>query len=130
MHEPMGEIAVSREQQQTRCVEVQSADRDPSPSRRRRKPFEYSRAPFGILARRQLAAGLVIRQIAVRAVDDGELYGAAVEQDALFARHRLAKLGAAAVDEDTAFVNPALDLASRADACIGQELLNALGQDQ
>jgi hypothetical protein len=42
----------------------------------------------------------------------------------------LAELRAPTVDLDASFGDPALDLAPRADACVGEKLLNALGQDQ
>jgi hypothetical protein len=55
----------------------------------------------------------------VRKAGDIQLDRTAVQQDPFLACQRLAKLGATAVDNDTTFRDPVLDLAPRADAGIG-----------
>jgi hypothetical protein len=64
----------------------------------------------------------------VHAVRGREPDRPAVEQNAFPALEPLAELGPAPVDADSAGGDPALDLTSRADACVRQKLLNALRQ--
>ena len=62
VHQPIGQLTVGGEQQQTGGVDVQAPHGDPARVLNARQTIKYSRTPFRILAGTHLAIRLVIGQ--------------------------------------------------------------------
>src|SRR5262249_8060045 len=62
VHQPMRQLAVRCEKQQSGGVDIQPADRDPAPTAGRRKALEDRWTPLRIVARSHFTNRLVIEQ--------------------------------------------------------------------
>src|SRR6185503_16568881 len=125
MHEPARELAVRRQQRETRRVAIERAHVDPAPIAR---PRQIERR-FA-LRRTARRAGLVVREkVVVRRAGQlrgGQPHRLTVEADALAPPQLLAELRYAAVHGDAALGHPALDRAPRANTRIRENLVDAL----
>src|SRR5690606_27510106 len=130
MHQPMCERAVGREEQQPRCVQIEPPDADPPSARRRRQRVEYRAPALRVVTRSDLACRLVVSEMRVaRPLSRrGEPHAASVHEHAFPAAQALADLGESAVDGDSPFADPALDLPPGADAGLGKNFLNTFAQ--
>src|SRR5690606_30112368 len=126
MHHRVGDLAVGGQQQQAGGVDVQAADRDPARALEPRQRLEDGRAALGILAGGHFAFGLVVDQHARRLGQGRGHEGLAVEFDAVAAADALADLRDLAVDLHQAVGDALLQRAARAEAGLGQHLVQAL----
>ena len=125
VHQAVGKLARIGEEKQARAVEVQPADCDP-PARRQRG--EHRAPSLRVAARDELADRLVVEQDARRLGAWPRSTGLPSTSDPIARRGALAELGHGAVDADAPGVDPALDLAARAQARRGEELLQPLSR--
>src|SRR5690606_8407616 len=123
MHHRVGQLAVGGEQQQAGGVDVEAADRDPARALERRQRVEDGRAALGILARGDLALGLVVHQHPRRLGQRGGDEAAAVDLDAGAAGDAHAHRGDLAVDLDHAVGDALLQRAPRAEPGLRQHLV-------
>ena len=126
MHQPVGQLAVGGQQQQAAGVQVEAAHGYPAASLQPGQGGENGSMLCAAVAGHQLALGLVVGD------DAGSSRGsrpdrqqAPVEAVFFAARNALAGNRAAAVHGQAAGGDPALHLAPRCDAGVGQVLLNA-----
>lgn len=113
MHQAVSKLAVRREQEQTGRVQVQPADRDPASMRRPGQTLENRRPLFGIVAGRNLARRLVIRNVAVRPRLSLQSNGATIDQDPFLPGDPVSETCASAIDAHAPIGDPTLDLSPR-----------------
>lgn len=113
MHQPVRELAVVGEQQQSRGVHVESADDDPSTPVGRRQSFEHGRAILRITARGHFADGLVIDQDLGSGRAPVQVERFPVEADLVVDRPAISEARDLAVDRDPSGADPLLDAAAR-----------------
>jgi hypothetical protein len=123
MHHAIGEAAIVGKQQQAAGIEIEATDRDPAPVL---QPWQFSKyaGPAGrIIARDDFAFGLVIHQHARQALLELELDQLAIHANPVFRPDALSDMGWLAIDADAASEYPFLQFAARAEAGIGQCLV-------
>ena len=127
MHQRVGEIAVGRQQQEARRVDVEPADRDPARAFQERQLLEHRRAAFRIVARRDDAFGLVVdehlRVFGVVADDDEAL---AVHLDAIAGAHARSDRRDDGIDLHLAGFDALFEQAPGAEPRVGEDLVQAL----
>src|SRR5690606_22098125 len=128
VHHRVGQLAVGGEQQQAGGVDVQAADRDPARALERGQGLEDGRAALGIFAGGDFAFGLVVDQHARRIGQGAGDEDLAVEFDAVAALDAHSGLRDLAVDLDQAVGDALLQRAARAQAGLGQHLVQAFFQ--
>ena len=125
MHQRVGEFAVVGEQQQAGGLVVQPADGDPASAAQGRQIVEHRRALAGVVAGDDHSGALVRHQQA----RNGRLRAAqlaAIDGDFVVRLNALAHMGGATVHRHPARGDPALHFAPRAQAAIGQRLVQFL----
>jgi len=120
MHESMCQLAIVGEQQQTRGIDVEAPDHDPSSAGGRRQPIEYRWPALGIVARGHLADRLVIQQNLDSLAAAAQFQPFPVEADSISVRGAIAERGHLVVDGQATSANPFLDATPRAVTRSGQ----------
>src|SRR6185312_3976741 len=129
MHQRVGQLAVGGEQQQAGGVDVEATHGDPARALQARQLLEHGGATFGIVAGGQHALGLVVDQhLGVAAVVGGDHELLAVDHHAVARVHAGADGGRAAVEFDLTGLDALFQHAARAEAGVGEHLVQALLQ--
>ncbi len=124
MHQPIGQLAVVGEEQQTARIDIQSSHGDPFAALGPRQMLEHGGPSFGILLRHHFAVGLVVEQHLITALADAvQSDRLTIDTDRFITLHRRADGSGLTVNRDAAGLNPGFDLAPRAVAGLGQELV-------
>src|SRR6185312_16400437 len=126
VREPVGELAARREDEQALRVEVEPPHGHPARAVRLGKPLEHGRALLRVVARHDLAGGLVVEQHARELLAEAKVDEVAVELHLVAGAHGVAELGELAVHRDVALRDEDLDVAPRAVARLRHHLLQAL----
>ena len=123
VHQLVGQLAGVGEQQQALGVDVQPAHRLPLALWQARQAPEHGGPLLGVVVRHHLASRLVIRQHPRPRRLDADLDGLAVHAHLVTPRDALAGVRGLAVHGDTAVGDHLLQVAARADAGLGQHLV-------
>src|SRR5262249_24533155 len=126
VHEAVGELAVGGEDQQPAGVEVEPAHRPPAPAIHLGQLLEHGGPALGVVARDDLALGLVVHQHARQRLAEAQPDEVAVELHLVAGAHGIAELRDLAVDREVALGDQDLDVAARAVARLRHHLLQAL----
>ena len=127
MHQAVGQLTVSGEQQQASGVDIEATDIDPAAFFGARQTIEYGGAAFRVITGADLAIRLVVDQHAAnRAGDFFALEQTAIKSDGVIGIDALAQGRSSAVDLDPTFGDPGLDLAARGQPKAGQDFLQFL----
>ncbi len=127
VHQAVGQLTVSGEQQQTGGVDVQTADVDPTTFLGAWQAIKHGRATFRVVAGADLAIGLVVHDHPARRL--GRLFTLdqlAVHSNGVMQVDALAKGGCYAVDLDAALADPGLNVTARAHANARENFLQLL----
>src|SRR5207244_12814391 len=125
-HQPIGELTGIGEQQQTFGVVIETPDADPLAVADRRQLLEHRRAAFGIVARDDLAGGLVVDEHARSRFGEADLDELAVDTDFVARADLLSDFGRHPVHRDAAGEDHLLPCAARAERARGATLGQAL----
>lgn len=124
MHQPIGQLAVIREEQQTARIDIQSSDSDPFAAFGPRQMLEHGGPSFGILLRHHFAVGLVIKQHLVTTLaDTAQSDRLTIDTDRFITLDRRADSGGLTVNRDATGLNPGFDLAPGTVTGLRQELV-------
>ena len=123
VHQPVGQVARGREQQQAFGVEVEAADGQPFAGLHGRQAVEYRRTAFRIVVADDFAGRLVVHQHARRLAADLALNQLAVDAHRIGRQDALADVGRLAVDRHAAGDDQVFHVAARTEAGFGQHLV-------
>ncbi len=127
VHQTIGQLTVSGEQQQPRRVDIEPAYIDPAALLGTWQAIEHRRAAFGVVAGADLAVGLVVDQHTPHHLAGFfALEQAAIDRDGVMGIDTLAECGNRAIDLDAALDDPLFDVATRRDAQTGKDFLQLL----
>ena len=131
MHHLVGELAGIREEQQPLGVEIEATDRDPLAVADVGQLFEHRRPPLGVVARDDLAGGLVIHEDPCARLREANLHELAVDPHFVARGDFLTDVGRLAVHRDSPGEDHLLHRTARAESARGQHLVQALrlGED-
>ncbi len=131
MHHPVRKFAGVGEEQEPLGVEIEATDRDPLAVADIGQLLEHRRPPFGIVARDDLAGGLVIQEDTRARLGETYLHEFAINPHFVTRRHFLPHVCGLAVHGDAAGEDHFFHRAARAEAARRQHLVQALrlGED-
>lgn len=128
MHERVGQFAVGRKDKQAGRRKIEPPYRNPSSALEFRQCVEHQLAPIGVATRRNLVTWFVVDDVSMFLRDTLHRQGPAVERDFLGTIDVIAESRRLAVDAQSTFPDPGLNLAPRSMARSGKNLLDALSQ--
>lgn len=128
VHEVVGEFAGSSEQQQAAGVEIQPPDGHPAGVAQEGQALEHVRPALGVVAADDLALGLVVDQHPRRARRvHAQAHALAVHLDAVVGADTRPQGRGLAVDPHPAGEDQRLHVAARADAGLGEQFVELVG---
>ncbi|CAB3659101.1 hypothetical protein LMG1866_00474 [Achromobacter ruhlandii] len=129
VHDAVGHVARRGEDQQAFGIQVETTDRQPLAGAQLGQAREHAGAAAGVVVTDNFAGRLVIQDHARRLLGVGAHDGLAIDAHLVVRRHALADMGRLAIDRHTAGHDQLFHLAARADARVGQHLVQ-LGHDR